>query len=49
MKSLTTNITNGTKVAEFNAESSYILFNLPIDIIILLGINLIISLILIIG
>jgi hypothetical protein len=49
MNYLNTNIVKHNKVVALNVDSAIELFNLPINIIILLGINLILSLIIIIG
>lgn len=49
MNYLITNIAKQNKVVALNIESAIELLSLPINIIILLGINLILSLIIIIG
>ena len=49
MNYINTNIAKQNKVVALNIESAIELLNLPINIIILLGINLILSLIIILG
>ena len=49
MKYINTNIAKQNKVVALNIESAIELLNLPINVIILLGINIILSLIIILG